>query len=215
MREPKSVGAHFDDWAPSYDAQIREMVPGYEQIHETLLALLALRPPGRFLDLGAGTGYTLRRVLDAFPEVTAVGLDVSGEMLDRGRQRLADLEARVELRSSDIAEPVIDGKYDAIVSVLAIHHLFLDEKRHLLSRAWEHTQLGGIFVIADYFRPALDRLSELYELPDEPDPHEVEHDHPDTAAEHLTWLTAAGFAAVDVVWKTDDVGVLVAWRAEA
>jgi len=110
---------------------------------------------------------------------------------------------------------VIDGKYDAIVSVLAIHHLFPDEKRHLLSRAWEHTQLGGIFVIADYFRPALDRLSELYELPDEPDPHEVEHDHPDTAAEHLSWLTAAGFAAVDVVWKTDDVGVLVAWRAEA
>jgi len=126
-----------------------------------------------------------------------------------------DLDARVELRAGDIAEPVIDGKYDAIVSVLAIHHLFPDEKRHLLSRAWEHTQLGGIFVIADYFRPALDRLSELYELPDEPDPHEVEHDHPDTAAEHLTWLIAAGFAAVDVVWKTDDVGVLVAWRAEA
>jgi len=212
--QSRTVGQHFDDWAPSYDAQIREMVPGYEQIHETLLALLALRPPGRFLDLGAGTGYTLRRVLDAFPDVTAAGLDVSGEMLDRARQRLADLDARVELRAGDIAEPVIDGKFDAIVSILAIHHLFPDEKRHLLSRVWEHTQPGGIFVIADYFRPALDRLSELYELPDEPDPHEVEHDHPDTAAEHLTWLTAAGFAAVDVVWKTDDVGVLVAWRAE-
>jgi len=117
VTDQKSVGAHFDDWAPSYDAQIREMVPGYEQIHETLLALLALRPPGRFLDLGAGTIYTLRRVLDAFPDVTAVGLDVSSEMLDRARQRLGDLDARVELRSSDIAEPVIDGKFDAIVPI--------------------------------------------------------------------------------------------------
>ena len=210
----KTVGEHFDEWAPSYDAQIREMVPRYEEINETILALLALRPPSRFLDLGAGTGYTLRRVLEAFGGSTATGLDVSEEMLERARQRLSGLVDRVELRSSVIASPEIDGAYDAIVSILAVHHLHADEKRHLFSRIWEHIEPGGIFVIADYFRPAMDRLSELYHLPSEPDPHEVEHDHPDTTAEHLAWLTAAGFAAVDVVWKYDDVGVLVAWRAE-
>lgn len=210
----KTVGAHFDEWAPRYDAQIREMVPRYEEIHDTLIALLALRPPTRFLDLGAGTGYTILKVLEAFPGATATGLDVSPEMLQRGRQRLAGLDPRVELRQSDIAQPAIDGAYDAIVSVLAVHHLYPDQKRHLFSRIWEHIEPGGVFVIADYFEPAMDRLSELYDLPDEPDPHEVEHDHPDTAAEHLAWLTAAGFAAVDVVWKYDDVGVLVAWKAE-
>jgi tRNA (cmo5U34)-methyltransferase len=211
---PKSVGAHFDEWAPRYDAQIREMVPRYDEIHETLLALLALRPPRRFLDLGAGTGYTLRRVLEEFPDAAATGLDVSAEMLGLARQRLTDLGSRVELRASDIASPEIEGPYDAISSILAVHHLHADEKRHLFSRIWEHIQPGGIFVIADYFRPAMDRLSELYKLPAEPDPHEVEHDHPDTAAEHLAWLLAAGFAAADAVWKYDDVGVLVAWRAE-
>jgi len=210
----RSVGDHFDEWAPRYDAQIREMVPHYEEIHATLVALLALRSPRRVLDLGAGTGYTLRRVLEAFPAVTAIGVDVSGEMLDRARQRLAGLDDRIELRSGDIAAPQIDGSFDAIISILAVHHLHADEKRHLFSRIWEHIEPGGLFLLADYFRPAMDRLSELYRLPAEPDPHEVEHDHPDTAAEHLTWLTAAGFAAVDVVWKYDDVGVLVAWRAE-
>ena len=210
----KTVGQHFDEWAPNYDAQIREMVPRYEEIHETLVALLALKPPRRFLDLGAGTGYTLRRVLEAFPETQAVGLDVSREMLDRARQRLTGLEGRVELRTSDLASPELDGSYDAIVSILAVHHLYADEKRHLFSRIWEHIEPGGVFLLADYFRPAKDRLSDLYHLPAEPDPHEVEHDHPDTAAEHLAWLTAAGFAAVDVVWKYDDVGVLVAWREE-
>ena len=214
MTGPRTVGEHFDQWAPSYDAQIRQMVPRYEEFHDTLLALLALRPPSRFLDLGAGTGYTLRRVLEAFPSATAVGLDVSGEMLDRARQRLDGLADRVELRTSDIAQPEISGAYDAIVSILAVHHLYPDEKRHLFSRIWEHIEPGGVFLLADYFRPAMDRLSELYDLPDEPDPHEVEHDHPDTAAEHLVWMTAAGFAAVDVVWKYDDVGVLVAWREE-
>lgn len=212
--EPRSVGEHFDEWAPSYDAQIRGMVPHYEEIHETLLALLALRPPRRMLDLGAGTGYTLRRVVEAFPELRATGLDVSGEMLERARQRLDHLAHRVELRQADIAAPEIDGSFDAIISILAVHHLFADEKRHLFSRIWEHIEPGGIFLLADYFRPAMDRLSELYDLPSEPDPHEVEHDHPDTAAEHLSWLTAAGFAAVDIVWKSDDVGLIVAWRAE-
>jgi tRNA (cmo5U34)-methyltransferase len=215
MTGGRSVGQHFDEWAPLYDDQIREMVPRYEEIHETLLSLLRLRPPERVLDLGAGTGYTMRRVLEAFPDVIVTGLDVSDEMLVRAAERLADLPAtRYELRPSNIAEPLIDGRYDAIVSILAVHHLWPDEKRHLFSRIWEHTEPGGIFIVADYFRPASDRLSELYHLPEQPDAHEVHHDHPDTAAEHMTWLTAAGFAAVDVVWKYDDVGVLVAWRAD-
>ena len=214
MTQSKSVGQHFDEWAPTYDAQIREMVPRYEEIHETLVALLALKPPQRFLDLGAGTGYTLRRVLEAFPRARAVGLDVSAEMLDRARQRLVEAEDRVELRTTDLARPDITGSYDAIVSILAVHHLHSDEKRHLFSRIWEHIEPGGVFLLADYFRPAKDRLSDLYRLPAEPDGHEIEHDHPDTAAEHLAWLIAAGFAAVDVVWKYDDVGVLVAWRQE-
>ena len=213
MTDLKSAAQHFDEWAPRYDAQIREMVPRYEEIHETLIALLALRPPRRFLDLGAGTGYTIHRVLDAFPGATATGLDVSPEMIERARQRLAVEGERAELRQSDIAEPEIDGIYDAIVSVLAVHHLYPDQKRHLFGRLWEHVAPGGIFIIADYFRPASRRLLELYELP-EPEAHEAAHDHPDTTAEHLAWLTAAGFDAVDVVWKYEDVGVLVAWKAD-
>jgi len=209
----KTVGQHFDEWAPSYDAQIREMVPRYEEIHDTLLSILGLRPPARVLDLGAGTGYTLLRVLERFNDASVIGLDVSDEMLGRARQRLAAYQDRVTLAHSDIAEPDISGSHDAIVSVLAVHHLFPDQKRHLFGRLWEHVAPGGVLVLADYFRPASRRLLELYQLP-EPDAHEAEHDHPDTTAEHLAWLTAAGFSAVDVVWKYEDVGVLVAWRAD-
>lgn len=209
----KTVGQHFDEWAPSYDAQIREMVPRYEEIHDTLISLLGLRPPARLLDLGCGTGYTLLRIAEAFEAAQVVGLDVSDEMLERARQRLTGFEARVTLAHSDIAEPQITASYDAIVSVLAVHHLFPDQKRHLFGRLWEHVAPGGVFVVADYFRPASRRLLELYELP-QPEAHEAEHDHPDTTAEHLAWLTAAGFDAVDVVWKYEDVGVLVAWKAD-
>jgi tRNA (cmo5U34)-methyltransferase len=211
---PRSVGEHFDEWASRYDAEIRQQVPRYDEIQDTVINLLSLRPPRRVLDLGVGTGTTALRVLQALPEARVVGLDVSHEMLSRAEQRLREHGARVELRTSDIAHPALEGEYDAIVSVLAVHHLWADQKRHLFSRLWEHLAPGGVMVVADAFRHASDRLMELYDYPRPEDPHEAEHDHLDTTADQLTWLTAAGFASVDVAWKYEDVGVLVAWKAD-
>jgi len=211
---PRSVGEHFDDWASRYDAEIRQQVPRYDEIQETVISLLSLRPPHRVLDLGVGTGVTALRILEALPQARVVGVDVSSEMLNRARQRLRAHRGRVELRTGNIATPEVDGLYEAIVSVLAVHHLWADEKRHLFSRLWEHLTPGGIMIVADAFRHASDRLLELYDSPRPADPHEREHDHLDTTADQLDWLTAAGFAAVDVAWKYEDVGVLVAWKAD-
>ncbi|MEP6468821.1 MAG: class I SAM-dependent methyltransferase [Chloroflexota bacterium] len=210
----RSVGEHFDVWASHYDAEIRAQVPRYDEIHDSVVGLLSLRPPRRVLDLGVGTGTTSLRILEAIPTAQVVGLDVSDRMLGQATQRLRAHLDRVQLRPADIASPDIDGLFEAIVSVLAVHHLWADEKRHLFSLLWEHLSPGGILVVADAFRHASDRLLELYDYPRPEDPHEVEHDHLDTTADHLDWLTAAGFASVDVAWKYEDVGVLVAWKAE-
>jgi tRNA (cmo5U34)-methyltransferase len=210
----RTVGEHFDEWASRYDAEIRAQVPRYDEIHDTVVQLLSLRPPHRVLDLGTGTGVTALRILEALPEARVVGVDVSQEMLSRARQRLRGHGRRVQLRAGNIATPELDGLFDAIVSVLAVHHLWADEKRHLFSRLWEHLAPGGILVVADAFRHASDRLLELYDYPRPEDPHEAEHDHLDTTADHLDWLQAAGFASVDVAWKYEDVGVLVAWKAD-
>lgn len=210
----KTVADHFDAWAERYDAEIRRQVPRYDEIHATLVQLLSLRPPHRVLDLGTGTGTTSLAVLEALPEARVVGLDVSNEMLGRARLRLRSHRKRVQLRQSNIATPELDGLFDAIVSVLAVHHLWADEKRHLFSLLWEHLSPGGILVVADAFRHASDRLLELYDYPRPADPHEAEHDHLDTTSDHLDWLRAAGFASVDVAWKYEDVGVLVAWKAD-
>ncbi len=210
----KTVAQHFDAWAERYDAEIRAQVPRYDEIHATLVQLLSLRPPHRVLDLGTGTGTTALRVLEALPEARVLGLDVSNEMLGRARLRLRDHRKRVQLRAANIAAPELDGLFDAIVSVLAVHHLWGDEKRHLFSRLWEHLSPGGILVVADAFRHASDRLLELYHYERPEDPHEAEHDHLDTTSDHLDWLRAAGFASVDVAWKYEDVGVLVAWKAD-
>ena len=58
-----------------------------------------------------------------------------------------------------------------------------------------------------------DQLRELGGPP-RPAPAKDDPDRPDTAAEQLAWLAAAGFAAVDIAWKDEQVGVLVARRGE-
>ena len=189
-------------------------MPRYDEIQDTVISLLSLRPPHRVLDLGTGTGVTALRVLESIEGSQVMGVDVSGQMLQRARLRLRRHRGRFTLRESDIANPKLDGLYDAIVSVLAVHHLWADEKRHLFSRLWEHLTPGGILILADAFRHASHRLMELYDYPRPEDPHEAEHDHLDTTADHLAWLVAAGFASVDVAWKYEDVGVLVAWKAD-
>jgi len=210
----KTVADHFDAWAERYDAEIRRQVLRYDEIHATVVQLLSMRPPHRVLDLGTGTGTTSLAVLEALPEARVVGLDVSNEMLGRARLRLRAHRKRAQLRQTNIATPELDGLFDAIVSVLAVHHLWADEKRHLFGLLWEHLSPGGILVVADAFRHASDRLLELYDYPRPEDPHEAEHDHLDTTSDHLDWLRAAGFASVDVAWKYEDVGVMVAWKAE-
>jgi tRNA (cmo5U34)-methyltransferase len=210
----KTVADHFDAWAERYDAEIRTQVPRYDEIHATVVELVSLRPPHRVLDLGTGTGTTALRILEALPDARVVGLDVSNEMLGRARLRVRSHRRRVQLRQSNISAPELDGLFDAIVSVLAVHHLWADEKRHLFSRLWEHLSPGGILVVADVFRDPIDRLRELHGEPPRDDLHVAEHDHPDTASDQLDWLKAAGFAFVDVVWKDEGIGILVAWKAD-
>jgi tRNA (cmo5U34)-methyltransferase len=207
------ISEHFDEWAPRYDAEIRSAVPRYDELHDTVVSLLSLRPPRRVLDLGSGTGTTALRLLTAFPAAHVTGLDVSPEMLARAAQRLAGHAGRFTLRRGDIAAPDLAGEYDAIVSVLTVHHLWPDEKRHLFRHLREHTARGGVLVLADVFRPTDDLLREAQGLPREVPP-EDEPDRPDTAGEQVAWLAAAGFAAVDVAWKDEQVGVLVARRGE-
>jgi tRNA (cmo5U34)-methyltransferase len=212
MSPPPTVAEHFDAWSARYDAEIRGDVPRYDEIQDTVASLISLRPPHRALDLGVGTGTTALRILEAIPQAHLVGIDVSSEMLGRARQRLRTHRGRWTLRQSDIAAPQLDGMFDAIVSVLTVHHLWPDEKRHLFARLWEHLAPAGIFVLADVFLPATDRARQLGGRR-AASRKATDPDRPDTAADQLRWLSAAGFVAAEVVWVYEDVGVLVAWKA--
>jgi tRNA (cmo5U34)-methyltransferase len=129
---------------------------------------------------------------------------------------------------------------DAICSSLAIHHLDGAQKQGLFADLRKALRPGGVFVIADLMRPedgagwkisaedwhravaarsqaihgddrALRRFEELrwnYFL--WPDDNGI--DHPSSVAEHVAWLTAAGFAQIDLHWMLAGHAILSARR---
>ena len=71
------------------------------------------------------------------PAMLGVGLDFSALMLDAARERFAGDE-RIELVEHDLAEPLPElGRFDAVVSSMAIHHLEHDRKRSLYGEVFD------------------------------------------------------------------------------
>jgi SAM-dependent methyltransferase len=90
-------------------------------------------PPGvrRVLDLGTGDGRLLALLRRERPDLRGVGLDVSEVMLNAERARFEG-EEQIELVAHDMVNPLPElGRFDAVVSSMAIHHLEHDRKREL------------------------------------------------------------------------------------
>jgi tRNA (cmo5U34)-methyltransferase len=138
------------DWTPDeYLERIRAKVPRYDELQEQAIAAIPF-PPQRVLELGMGTGETTRRLIEAYPDAWVVGLDASPDMVFRARQTYDDVQlARME-------DPLPDGPWDLVISVLSVNALTDDQKQSLCRRVKEQS---GSLVIADTF--AQDQLENL------------------------------------------------------
>lgn len=140
------------DWTPEvYLERIRTQIPRYDELQEQAIAAVPF-PPERVLELGMGTGETTRRLIEAHPGAWVVGLDSSPDMVFRARQDYDDVQlARME-------DPLPDGPWDLVISVLSTAELTDDQLSALCRRVREQSRS---LVIADAFDP--DKLKKLIE----------------------------------------------------
>ena len=132
------------DWTPDeYLERIRGRIPRYDDLQEQAVAAIPF-PPERVLELGMGTGETTRRLIEAFPEAWVIGLDSSPDMVFRARQTYDDVQlARME-------DPLPDGPWDLVISVLSIGDLEAEQRRALFRRVREQSRA---LVLGDAFEP--------------------------------------------------------------
>jgi tRNA (cmo5U34)-methyltransferase len=140
------------DWTPEvYLERIRAEIPGYDELQEQSVAAIPFSPE-RVLELGMGTGETTRRLIEAHPDAWVIGLDASPDMVFRARKSYDDVQlARIE-------DPLPDGPWDLVISVLSVNQLDDDKKRALFRRVKDHARS---LVIGDLFES--DQLENVVE----------------------------------------------------
>jgi tRNA (cmo5U34)-methyltransferase len=175
------VSAHFH-WNPdTYLAEIRADVPRYDELQERTIEAIPFAP-GRVLELGVGTGETTRRLLERYPDAKVIGLDSTPDMVFRAR------EMGIEVRLARMEDPLPDGPWDLVISVLSVHHLEADGKRDLFRRVREQSRA---LVLGD----VVDADVQIASL-------EPGVDFPDRAEDVAEWCDG------DVVWEADDLAVI-------
>jgi tRNA (cmo5U34)-methyltransferase len=191
---------HFDP--DTYLDMVRAEVPDYEHLQEVVAeAAGEVVAAETILDLGTGTGETLRRVAGRHPTARLLGIDESDRMLAVARKVVPGADLRVARLQDDLPE----GPFDLVVSALAVHHLDADEKAALFRRVAVRLAPGGRFVLADVIVPA--------DPADAVTPLDEGYDMPSRVDEQLQWLRAAGLTAT-VRWQRRDLAVFVGDRNE-
>ena len=179
---------------------------------ESVLLEFIPKTARRVLDLGTGNGRLLALVKSwiSAAGVESVAVDFSPAMLEAVAQRFAgDSSVKVVAHNLDQPLPAL-GKFDAVVSSFAIHHVVHPRKRALYAEIFSLLDPGGVFCNLEHVASPTPRLHEefLHSIG-----YTVETEDPSNKLldmeTQLQWLREIGFVDVDCQWKWRELALLV------
>ncbi len=133
----------FNEKAKDWDAN--DMIKKLSSaIGASILEHIPLNDQMVVMDFGAGTGLISSRVAPLVNKIVAV--DISKAMLDKLVSK-PELHGKVEAVCQDITTKPIDGKFDLIMSAMALHHI--QDTNKLIQVFSEHLKSGAMIALAD------------------------------------------------------------------
>jgi trans-aconitate methyltransferase len=165
----------------TYLEEIQADLPLFHELQDATIEAIPFAPQ-RVLELGVGTGETTRRLRARYPDAEVTGLDALPAMVFHAR------ELGIDVRLGRMEDPLPDGPWDLVISVLAVHHLDDPAKRELFRRVRDQSRalvLGDVVLV-------------------EPQTIELEPgvDLPASAADQAEW------SGGELVWERDDFAVI-------
>ena len=148
-RNSSSLRGYYRWHAKFYDITRWAFLFGRSGLIETVAD--QLKSPARILEIGCGTGKNLVALAGAFPGARITGLDLSADMLDRARAKIAPIADRVDLLHRAYDGPVAekDGKFDLIVISYALS-MINPGYDHVISLCREDLREGGVIAVVDF-----------------------------------------------------------------
>jgi len=160
---------HSKNMADAYDQMCQLLVPGYTLMQDTLIDILKFKGTKNIvlLDLGAGSGIFIERILQEFPDSICYYLDFSDDFLNVATKRLCKYQDRVTYIKSEFCdswESEIAQKPNVITSTSAIHHLSNDNKKKLYKKCFDILEDEGWFFNTDEMKTISEEahLNNLY-----------------------------------------------------
>jgi SAM-dependent methyltransferase len=185
-----------------------DSIPHRREGEATLLEFLPERI-GRFLDLGSGGGRLLGLVKAARPNAEAVAVDFSAAMLEVLRDAYR-ADSKTSIVEHDLSTPLPElGKFDAVVSSFAIHHVTHERKRNLYREIFDVINPGGVFLNLEHVASATPRLHEgfLAQLDLTAETEDPSNKLLDLEIQ-LGWFREIGFTDVDCHWKWRELALM-------
>jgi tRNA (cmo5U34)-methyltransferase len=163
----------------------------------------------RILDLGTGDGRLLAMAKRMRPHSLGVALDFSPVMLDLARGRFAE-DGTVKVVGHDLNLPLPPlGKFDVVLSGLAIHHLPDERKIALYGEVFGILEPEGVFCNFEHVSSPCEELhAEFFRALGRDVADEDPSNQCAGVETQLDWLRRIGFLKVDCYWKWREFALL-------
>lgn len=143
-----SVLKRFDGLAQNYDNYIVK-VDGYSDTIERIIELAKPKKTDIVLDLGTGTGALSFKLAPRVNNVHA--RDISMEMLQVAKEKALKSNIKnIDFGYGSFSEPNCSEEVDLIVSNLAFHHLYDEEKQEAIKSWYKILKPGGRVILGDH-----------------------------------------------------------------
>jgi tRNA (cmo5U34)-methyltransferase len=207
----------FDSAAEIYDQTRRQYIPCFNELYHTAIDIIPndQKSDISILDLGAGTGLLSALVMEVFPQAHFTLVDISENMLDQAKQRFSSKNRNITYEIINFIEDPIPGKYDLIVSALALHHTPQVKLKPVFQKIYNALPDEGSFINIDQALGATPEIESKYQnvwerqarmkgcSEEEIDiaNRRMKADKTAPLRSQLQWLEEAGFSSIDCWYK--------------
>ncbi len=161
----EEVRTMFDRIAPRYDLLNHTLSGNIDRLWRRHTVQEVQRfAPQRILDLATGTGDLAIALAKAIPSAEVVGIDLSEQMLDVARRKVAacGLTERVRLEVGEAERLTCqDDMFDVATVAFGVRNF--DDLEAGLRELWRTIKPGGAVVILEFSRPRNRLFRALYE----------------------------------------------------